>query len=67
MIMPKMKTHSGAKKRFSRTGSGKFVYHKGGRRHLLGKKNSTRLRRLRRKSVISPSLEERMKTLLPYA
>ncbi len=65
--MLKMKTHSGAKKRFTRTGTGKFVFQKGGRRHLLRKKDSARLRRLRRKGVIASSLEKRMNTLLPYA
>ncbi len=65
--MPKMKTHSGAKKRFTRTGTGKFVFQKSGRRHLLRKKDPVRLRRLRRKGVIPSSLEERMNTLLPYA
>ena len=65
--MPKMKTHSGTKKRFSRTGTGKFVYKKSGRGHLLGKKKATRLRRLRQKGVIPSSLEGRLKTLLPYA
>jgi len=65
--MPKMKTHSGAKKRFKRTGTGKFVFQKSGRRHLLRTKGPARLPRLRRKGVIASSLEERMKTLLPYA
>ncbi len=65
--MPKMKTHSGTKKRFSRTATGKFVFKKSGRKHLLRKKNATRLRRLRQKGLIPTSLEERMRTLLPYA
>lgn len=34
----KAKTHSGAKKRFSYTGSGKIKYQKNGRRHLLSTK-----------------------------
>jgi len=65
--MPKMKSHSGTKKRFSATGTGKFVYKKTGRGHLLRKKNSARLRRLRLKGVVPKSFEARMRTLLPYA
>ena len=34
----KMKTHSGAKKRFARTGSGKLVRRKAGKRHILTSK-----------------------------
>ena len=34
----KMKTHSGAKKRFPRTGSGKLVRRKAGKRHILTSK-----------------------------
>jgi large subunit ribosomal protein L35 len=43
--MPKMKSHSGMKKRVKRTGSGKLV-HRHGRRvtHLMQKKNSGRSR-----------------------
>ena len=33
--MPKAKTHSGAGKRFRKTGTGKIVRQKAGRRHLL--------------------------------
>ncbi|MDO9508425.1 MAG: 50S ribosomal protein L35 [Thermovirgaceae bacterium] len=65
--MPKMKTHSGTKKRFSATGNGKFVFKKSGRGHLLSKKKSTRLRRLRQKGMIQTSFEARMRALLPYA
>ncbi|MBO1032249.1 50S ribosomal protein L35 [Tessaracoccus sp. SD287] len=44
--MPKMKTHSGAKKRFRVTGSGKVMHRQAGRKHLLENKSSTRTRRL---------------------
>lgn len=40
--MPKAKTHSGASKRFRRTGTGKIVRQKANRRHLLEHKPSTR-------------------------
>lgn len=64
--MAKLKSHSGAKKRFSFTGSGKVSYKKNGRGHLLRKKNSSRLRRLREKGYLTDTLTERMKKLLPY-
>jgi len=38
--MPKMKTHSGAKKRFKKTGTGKITHERAGRRHLLESKSS---------------------------
>ncbi len=44
--MPKQKTHSGAKKRFKVTGSGKIVREMAGKRHLLERKTSTLTRRL---------------------
>ena len=44
--MPKMKTHSGAKKRFRVTGSGKLMREQAGKRHLLEHKSSRRPRRL---------------------
>lgn len=44
--MPKMKTHSGAKKRFRVTGSGKIMRERTNKRHLLEGKSSRRTRRL---------------------
>jgi large subunit ribosomal protein L35 len=44
--MPKMKTHSGAKKRFRVTGSGKLMREQANRRHLFEGKSSRRTRRL---------------------
>ncbi len=44
--MPKMKTHSGAKKRIKVTGSGKYMRRQSGRGHLrLAKGKSTYRRR----------------------
>lgn len=45
--MPKMKTHSGAKKRFKVTGTGKIIRRQVNRNHILEKKPSTRTRRLK--------------------
>ena len=44
--MPKMKTHSGSKKRFRKTGSGKLRARHAFTSHNLGKKNRKRKRRL---------------------
>jgi large subunit ribosomal protein L35 len=44
--MPKMKTHSGAKKTFRVTGSGKIMHERAGKRHLLERKSSRQTRRL---------------------
>jgi len=40
--MPKMKSHSGASKRFKKTGSGKLRRNKANRNHMLEKKSSKR-------------------------
>ncbi len=44
--MPKMKTHSGAKKTFRLTGTGKIMHERAGKRHLLEHKSSRITRRL---------------------
>ena len=46
--MPKNKTHSGAKKRFRVTGSGRLMREQAGKRHLLEVKSSRRKRKLSR-------------------
>lgn len=62
--MPKMKTHSGAKKRFRRTGSGKLMREKAGKRHLLEHKSSKLTRRLSRDQVVAPADANRINKLL---
>jgi len=42
--MPKMKSHSGTKKRFRITGSGKVMREQAGGRHLLEGKSSKKMR-----------------------
>ena len=51
--MPKNKTHSGAKKRFRITGTGKVMREQAGGRHLLEHKSSRRTRRLAGDLVVS--------------
>lgn len=62
--MPKAKTHSGASKRFRRTGTGKIVREKAGRRHLLEHKSTKRTRRLDGRTVVSANDTQRVKKLL---
>ncbi|MCC5581089.1 MULTISPECIES: 50S ribosomal protein L35 [Microtetraspora] len=62
--MPKMKTHSGAKKRFRVTGSGKIVRRRANRKHLFEHKPSTRTRRLEGDVVISDADAKKIKKLL---
>jgi len=64
--MPKMKTHSGAKKRFQRTGSGKVSRRKAGRRHLLTSKASNRKRRLSGTVIVDRTMTMAIKRLTPY-
>ena len=62
--MPKNKTHSGAKKRFKVTGSGKLVKEQSNKRHLLESKASKRTRRLSVDQVLSPSDAKKINKLL---
>ena len=62
--MPKMKTHSGAKKRFRVTGSGKLMHRRTNRNHLLEHKPSTRTRRLAPEVVLAPADTRRISRLL---
>ena len=50
--MPKMKTHSGAKKRFTLTGTGKVKYKPAKMRHILTKKSSKWKRKARKISTL---------------
>jgi len=59
-----MKTHSGAKKRFRLTGSGKVMREQANRRHLLEVKPSTRKRRLAVDVTASPADVKKVKRLL---
>jgi large subunit ribosomal protein L35 len=63
--MPKMKTHSGAKKRFSVTGSGKVKRFKAYKSHILTKKDPKRKRNLRRSGLVATNGEvKRVKRLI---
>ncbi len=62
--MPKMKTHSGAKKRFKLTAKGKVRGRHSFTSHILEKKSPKRKRRLGQPADISAHDVERVKTLL---
>ena len=65
--MPKLKSHSGAKKRFSYTAGGKLAYRKVGRNHIMEHKSPKRTRRMRKTGYVSPTLTNQIKRMLPYA
>lgn len=63
--MPKMKTHTGAKKRFKVTGSGKLKRMRAFKSHILTKKDAKRKRRLRQATTIAtPGEAKHIKRLL---
>jgi len=62
--MPKMKTHSGAKKRFRKTAKGKLRGRRAYSSHILEKKSPKRKRGFRRPVVISDPDRKRVRTLL---
>lgn len=64
--MPKIKTHRGAAKRFSLTGTGKVKRSKAYASHILTSKTKKRKRNLRKSAVIAHTNEKAIKTLLPY-
>ena len=64
--MPKQKTHSGAKKRFKITGSGRVRRGSGGLSHMMLGKPANRRRKLRKNSMVADVDEKRIKRMLPY-
>lgn len=62
--MPKMKTHSGAKKRFRKTASGKLSRRQANVAHYLENKTGQRRRRLQTDSTIAKPDEKRVKRML---
>ena len=62
--MPKLKTVSGAKKRFTITGSGKIKRKHAYKSHILTKKTKKRKRNLGKSALVSSADEKRVKQLL---
>lgn len=65
-IMPKQKTRKSAAKRFKRTGTGKLMHARAGRRHIQSKKNAKRRRRLRQDGQLKSTDVGRVQAALPY-
>lgn len=64
--MPKIKTHSGAKKRFKLTKNGKVIRAHANKRHILNKKTTKRKRGLRQTTVADKTNVAQVKRLIPY-
>ena len=64
--MPKIKTDSGAAKRFKKTKGG-FKHAQAHRRHILTKKSTKRKRHLRGMEMIKPADVAQLNRQLPYA
>ncbi len=62
--MPKVKTNSGAKKRFKLTGTGKIKRKHAFKSHILTKKSTKRKRNLTNSTVVNESDKDRIKDLL---
>ena len=62
--MPKIKTNSGAKKRFELTGTGKVKRKHAYKSHILTKKTTKQKRNLTYSSLVDPADEQRIKGLL---
>ena len=65
--MPKMKTKSGAKKRFRVRGSGSVKRSQAFKRHILTKKSTKNTRQLRGSAGLHATNVESVKAMMPYA
>ena len=59
--MPKMRSHSGTKKRLKVTGSGEFKRQQAGTRHLAPGKTQKRIRHLRKSAAVCTSDQRRIR------
>ncbi len=64
--MPKIKTHTGAKKRFALTKTGKVKRAKAYKSHILNKKSTKRKRTLRQGAYADKTNVAAIKKLIPY-
>lgn len=64
--MPKMKSHSGAAKRFKMSGTGLVIKNKAGRRHILGTKTQKRKRNMRKSAPLGMADQKTIHRMLPY-
>ena len=64
--MPKIKTHSGAKKRFKLSKNGKVIRAHANKSHILNKKTTKRKRGLRQTAVTDKTKVAAVKRMIPY-
>jgi len=64
--MPKIKTHSGAKKRFSLTKTGKVKRAKAYKNHILNKKSTKLKRELRKGAYADETNAATIRRMIPY-
>lgn len=67
MAAHKVKTHKGAKKRFKISGTGKLIFQKQGKRHILTTKSRKRKRQLKETGVITGTVADNVRRIMPYA
>ena len=66
IIMPKLKTHKGAAKRFKKTGTGKVKRNKAFLRHILTSKDKKRKSKLGTSTLVSDADLAKVKRMIPY-
>ena len=64
--MPKLKTKSGAKKRFKITGTGKVMYAQAGKRHGMIKRSTKFIRDVTGTMILSDADAKIVKKYMPY-
>jgi large subunit ribosomal protein L35 len=64
--MPKLKSHRGAKKRFKKTATGKFLRPKAFKRHILTSKPTRRKRQGRGTEPVDPADSAKLRRMMPY-
>jgi len=64
--MPKLKTHSGAAKRFKKTGTGKIKRGHAYKRHILTSKGTKRKRQLYKDVMLDKADVPKIKRMIPY-
>lgn len=64
--MPKQRSHSGTKKRFWLTATGKVKRPHGGKNHKAETKSRKRKRNLRQNTLVSSTQESSVKAMIPY-
>jgi large subunit ribosomal protein L35 len=65
--MPKLKTHSGAAKRFKKTGTGKIKRGHTKVRHILTSKAPKQKRKLGKSAIVSDGDHAKVARMIPYA